>query len=146
MSLLTGYSGTDDDKQTRGDIKSGDSTDHTPAAETATDVGSGNHDNVVGGASSSIIFDKRVNVGASRVMLAMLREQPVGGASKVLHPTDNIVIKMCDVKLQLKANQPRAPPGGPLPGMCCKVIGEGQRWWLCNIWSLVKTSSLWCLI
>ncbi|KAI0233752.1 General transcription factor 3C polypeptide 1 [Lamellibrachia satsuma] len=140
MSGVTqGDSGTDDDKQTRGDIESGDSTDHTPAAKTGTDVGSDNHDSVVGGASSSIIFDKRVNVGASRVMLAMLREQPVGGASKVLHPTDNIVIKMCDVKLQLKANQPRAPPGGPLPGPEHAVHEFLERWNQSHLYLHLKT-------
>ena len=76
---------------------------------------SGNHDNVCG-ASSSIIFDKRVNIRASRVMLAMLREQPLGGTSKFIPPTDNVIIKMCDVKLQLKTDHTTAPSGGVLPG------------------------------
>ena len=58
-------------------------------------------------------------MGASRVMLALLREQPIGGATTdALHPSDNIVMKMCDVKLQLKDVQPLAPSGGVLAGMC----------------------------
>ena len=87
--------------------------------ETATQVDgdvSGNHDNICG-ASSSIIFDKRVNIRASRVMLAMLREQPLGGGtSKFIPPTDNVIIKMCDVKLQLKTDSTTAPSGGVLAG------------------------------
>ena len=110
------------DIQSRGNSKD---TGDTPASESAADVGGGSRskpDNV-GGASSSIVFDKQVNyIGASRVMLALLREQPIDGAtSDVLHPADNIVVKMCDVKLQLKYVQPMVPSGGVLPGVCRAV-------------------------
>ena len=64
-------------------------------------------------------------MGASRVMLALLREQPIGGATAdALHPSDNIVMKMCEVKLQLKDVQPLAPSGGVLAGTCREVNAE----------------------
>ena len=64
-------------------------------------------------------------MGASRVMLALLREQPIGGATAdALHPSDNIVMKMCDVKLQLKDVQRLAPSGGVLAGACREVKGD----------------------